>query len=75
MENRLKCIMAKVLGVPEEEINDGASAHTIPAWDSLKHIDLILSLQKEFGIVFDDDEIPTMTNFNIILITIQSYLE
>lgn len=75
MENRLKRIMAQVLDVPEDTINDSASAHTIPTWDSLKHIDLILSLQKEFGIVFEDDEIPTMTNFNMILITIQSYLE
>ena len=75
MERQLKRIMADVFDVPVEEINEHSSAHTITTWDSLKHINLILALQKEFGIRFEDEEIPTMINYHIILSTIRAYLE
>jgi len=75
VEHKLKRIMADVFDVPVEEINEHSSAHTITAWDSLKHINLILALQKELGIRFEDEEIPTMINYHIILSTIRAYLE
>ena len=75
METKLKNIMAKVLGVPVSEIKEDSSAFTIPSWDSLKHIDLILALQKEFGIRFGDEEIPTLVNYQMILNTLKAYLE
>ena len=33
-----------------EEIGDDSSPDTIPAWDSMAHINLILSLESEFGL-------------------------
>ena len=75
MEERLKKVMAEVFDVPAGGITQDASAYTIPAWDSLKHINLILALQKEFGIRFEDEEIPTMVNYQIIVSTLKAYLE
>ncbi len=75
MEDRLKKIMADVFDVPVSDINDSVSPHTIATWDSLKHINLILALQKEFGVRFEDEEIPTMTSYHMILNTLKAYLE
>ena len=72
MEQKVKKIMAKAFGVSIDEIKDDSSPHTIPAWDSLRHIDLVLGLEKEFGIKFDDEEIPTLLNYRMIVNTIQS---
>ena len=75
MEKKLIRIMAEVFDVSEKEINDDSSPHTISSWDSLTHINLILVLQKEFKIVFEDEEIPTMVNFMMISNTIKSYVD
>ncbi len=75
MEEKLKKIMAKTLGVPVNDINEESSVHTMAAWDSLKHIHLILALQDAFGVRFEDEEIPTMVNYEMILITLKSRLE
>ena len=75
IETRLKNIMAHVLNVSVNEIKDDSSAYTIANWDSLKHLDLVLALQKEFGIKFGDEEIPTLINYQMILNTLKAYLE
>jgi acyl carrier protein len=75
MEDRLKKVMADVFDVPRDLITEETSAYTVPAWDSLKHINLIMALQKEFGIRFENEEIPTMVNYQIIVSTLRAYLE
>lgn len=75
MEQKLKTIMADVFEVPDGEIDENSSPHVIPNWDSLKHVDLVLALQNEFGIRFENEEIPAMVNFQVILNTLRAYLE
>ena len=39
-----------MFGIPVEEIDDDSSPDTILAWDSMAHINLILSLESEFDL-------------------------
>ncbi len=57
MEKKIKKIMSEVLDIPELSINVNSSSKTIDQWDSLKQMNLIIALEEEFGIEFDDDEI------------------
>ncbi|MCK5083400.1 MAG: acyl carrier protein [Candidatus Omnitrophica bacterium] len=75
MEQRVKGVMAEVFSVDTNEITDDTSAHTIVMWDSLKHIDLILALEKEFNIRFENEDIATMIDYPLILNTVKSYVE
>ena len=75
MEQKLKNVMAKVLGISTDEIKDDSSAYSIATWTSLRHMELVLAFEEELGIRFEDEEIPTMINYIIILNTIKSYLE
>jgi acyl carrier protein len=75
IESKLKEIMAKIFTVPVSDIKEDSSPHTIASWDSLKHLDMVLALEKEFGIRFNDEEIPTMISYKMVLITVQAYLE
>ena len=75
IERKVRDTMAGIFHVPADEIKDDSSLHSIAAWDSLRHIDLVLALQKEFGIRFGDEEIPTMVNFQMVLITVRSHVE
>ena len=75
MEDRIRNVMAAVFDISPEEISDDASPHDIKAWDSVKHMNLILALEEEFDIHFDDAEIPSLVNFKIIAATISAYAE
>ena len=66
MENRMKDVMAAVFEMPVDEITDESSPDNINSWDSLRHMNLIVALEEEFGIEFEDDEIIEMLNYALI---------
>jgi len=47
----IKAIMAKVLSIPIEKINDSTSKDTVEDWDSFNHLILISEIEKQTGIV------------------------
>jgi acyl carrier protein len=57
IEARAKAIVATVLGVEPAAISDRTSSETLAAWTSLNHMKLVLSLEEEFGVVFDEEQI------------------
>ena len=75
MEEKIKKIMASLFNINENEISEKTAFNSVKKWDSLKHMELIIALEKEFKIKFDSHEIPTMINFKIIAATVLSYLD
>jgi len=73
MESKIKKVIAEVLETNESLIDENASPETIERWDSLKHMNLIVALEEEFGIEFDDDDIIEMISFKNITRSIQKY--
>jgi acyl carrier protein len=66
IENKIKNVMAAIFNVSVEQINEETSSDTIDSWDSLNLINLVTSLEEEFDIHFDDEEITEMLNFKLI---------
>jgi acyl carrier protein len=66
MEARIRAIMSSVFGVESHRINDDTSPETLEVWDSLKHMNLVLALEEEFQIQFDEEDIMNMLNFKLI---------
>lgn len=56
MENKLKKLLSVILDVDEKRIDDNTSADNIKGWDSLKQMNIIVALEEEFDIRFDEDE-------------------
>ena len=75
LDKKIKKIMANVFKIELDNINNDSSPNSIKEWDSLKHLNLIVALEEEFEIKFDEDEIASMISFSIISATIQAYLE
>ena len=71
MESRIKNVMASVFEVDSSQINNDTSPDTLESWDSLKHMNLIVALEEEFGVEFDNDDITNMINFNLILLILK----
>lgn len=66
MEARIKKVLSDVLGVPETEITDDATPDTVESWDSLKHMNLLLALEEEFNIKFNDEENINLISYPLI---------
>ena len=54
---RLGAIMCEVFDLDSVDINDTTTADDIPEWDSLSHIQLVVAVEKAFGIKFSSREI------------------
>ena len=66
IEKRIKNVMSIVFEVPLNQINNESSPDTIEAWDSLKHMNLIIALEEEFKIQFTDEDTLLMLNYKLI---------
>ena len=66
MREKIKQIMSAVFDVPIDDIDENSSPDTIEKWDSLNHLNLVVSLEEEFSIRFSDQEILEMLDFQLI---------
>ena len=66
LDKRIKNVMSAIFDIAENQINKDSSPDTIESWDSLKHMNLVVALEEEFGFEFADEEIVEMMNYNII---------
>jgi acyl carrier protein len=67
---RVKTIMASVLEVDPSTITDNASMDTVPSWDSLRHMNLVLALEEGFGVSFPDDDAANVTSYALITLVL-----
>jgi acyl carrier protein len=73
MREVLYKIISDVFNVSESMINKDSSPDTIPGWDSLKHINLVLALEQEFEIQFSEEQIINLLNVELIEETLKEH--
>ena len=73
MKDKLKAIIAGVLNIDAAVIDENSSNQTIENWDSLNHMNIILSVEEQFEITFDDEEMLGLTSFKKLLEGIEKY--
>ena len=59
---RLNNVFRDVFDNDEIVVNANTTANDIEDWDSLEHINLIVSVEQEFGMKFNMNEVTTMKN-------------
>lgn len=60
MDQKVASLLAEVLQVPTATITDDLAMKEVEVWDSLKHMEVIVSLEQAFGIELSFDDIVTM---------------
>lgn len=66
MKDRIKKVLANSLDMRPSDISDDASPETLPKWDSLKHMNIVLNLEEEFGVKFPETRIFEITDIDKI---------
>jgi len=60
VEKNLESLLADVLQIPIAAVTDELSMKDLEAWDSLKHMELIATLENQLDIQLTFDEIVAM---------------
>lgn len=74
-EQSLKQLMGVILEVAPETIDENSSMDNIKSWDSLKHMNLVLAIEEEFGISIPDEEAANVTSYKLIRIVVEELLK
>lgn len=73
-EDKLRYVMATMLKVDASEIGVDSSMDNVPGWDSLRHMNLVLALEEEFGVLIPDEEAGNITSYKLIKIVLEDLL-
>lgn len=67
MKRKVFGIVESVMNAPPGSINEDSSSDDIEGWDSLRHMNLVLALEEEFGVEFGEEQILEMTSVRNIV--------
>jgi acyl carrier protein len=66
VDAKVENLLSEVLQVPASAITDDLTMKNVDAWDSLKHMELIVALEQSFDIQLSFDEIVAMQSVSEI---------
>ena len=66
LERRIRDVVGAVFGVDPSSVRSEDSPDTIAEWDSVRHLQLIVALEEEFGVQFDADEFASLNSIAVI---------
>ena len=66
-------VIFNVFNIDKSKINQKMDLDNTDDWDSLKHMNLIIALEEEFNINFQDSEIIQINSFNKIIEVISKH--
>ena len=74
IKDRARAALARVLKVAPETITDTTSQTDLSDWDSVRHMNVVLALENDFDIQFDDDELPKLTSLPQLVSAVQRHV-
>ncbi len=66
LDRRLQLVFTSVFGPEIGDLSGHDSPTTVAGWDSVSHLNLILSLEAEFGVQFEAEEIASLNSVQTI---------
>lgn len=66
VDEKIEGLLAEVLQVPPATITDELTMKDLDAWDSLKHMELVVSLEQNFDVQLSFDDIVAMQSVGAI---------
>lgn len=67
LQQKIILILSDVLDVEKSLVNSESSSDTIPAWDSVGHLNLMIALEEQFGVQFAPEEVDAMHSIEALV--------
>ena len=67
-------IVGDVLQVPPDAVTAASSRDTLPGWDSIAQVNLVLALEQHFDVQFLPDEMMEMLSVEIVAMLVDEKL-
>lgn len=74
MEERVKNQFVECFGISPDIVVDDLEYASIPQWDSVAHMSLIVGLEDEFDIMIEIDDVIDMSSFKKAKEIVSKYL-
>jgi len=71
---RTRGLVADIFALPLEHVRPESSPDTIDSWDSLKHLEIVLALEQEFGVQFSPEEIEQLLSVELMAALLEEKL-
>jgi acyl carrier protein len=65
--SKVQQVIATTLKVPFDKITRETSEDDLAAWDSLAHVNLMMSLEQTFDLFLEVEDFPKLTSVSAIL--------
>jgi len=66
LKQKIISIMADIFELDASDIPDNASPGVVENWDSIRHMNLIVALEEEFDVRFNDNDIVDLITIPLI---------
>ena len=73
IRDRARAVLARALKVDPTTIPDQASQMDLSEWDSVRHMNVVLGLENDFGIEFEDGELQTLTSLPLVVAAVEKH--
>ena len=57
IDDKLRDALRRVLRLPDLVVDDHTKAHDVPGWDSLTHVEVLLEVQRAYGVRFRSTDV------------------
>lgn len=73
IRDRARAVLARALKVDLKTLADNASQMDLSEWDSVRHMNVVLGLENDFGIEFEDGELQTLTSLPLVVAAVEKH--
>ena len=73
LEARLKKTLSEIFEIGVSDIDEEFHIDNVPIWDSLKHLNLVAGIEREFGISIELGHVIIMVSYQSIMNILEEY--
>ena len=74
MEEQIKELLADILNIDSNSIDESTSMDNTSSWDSMNHLNICFGIEQEFAITLEVFEMESMTSFYDIIQVVEQKL-
>lgn len=71
--DKLKCIFCEVFSVEASFLNEGFIKNSVEGWDSVRQLSLVSTVEDEFEIMLDVEDILEFTSYENVKTILNKY--